>query len=269
MSSFIPSLLRASFHIAACVLAMGFSLAGCSPTPTRAAAGTTVSPSTTAERLQQTVSSRLDSMKAQTSLYAKDLATGREVSVRADVPMNTVSVIKLAVMVLAYRDAEGRRLNLDERYPLKPEDLRRGSGLLWTFAVGLSPTYRDLITQMIVTSDNTATDILITKVGLERVNRLLDSLRYRETRLRMTVGQLFRGIWERVDPKYARLTDREVYDRGFPDNSALPGGYLAYVQDSTKWLGRTTAREMSRFLEQLERGQLASPTSTQEMRISF
>ena len=60
------------------------------------------------------------------------------------------------------------------------------------------------------------TDIVIGRVGLARVNRMLDSLGYRETRLRMTVGQTFRAVWELLDPKYASLTDREVYERGSP-----------------------------------------------------
>lgn len=181
-------------------------------------------------------------------------------------PVNTVSVIKLPVMVLAYRDAEAGRLKLDGRYTLRAEDMRRGTGVLQTFALGLSPTYRDLVTQMIVTSDNSATDILIGKLGLERVNRMLDSLGYRETRLRMPIGQLFRGVWEQLGPKYATLTDREVYERGFPTDSGAGAREFVYVQDSTKWFGRTTAREMSRFLEQLERGQLASRASTDQMR---
>jgi beta-lactamase class A len=40
----------------------------------------------------------------------------------------------------------------------------------------------------------------------------------------------------------------------------------AFVLDSAKWLGRTTAREIARLLEQLERGELATPKSTGEMR---
>ena len=38
---------------------------------------------------------------------------------------------------------------------------RSVSSACWTRAVGLAPTYRDIITQMIITSDNTATDLLI------------------------------------------------------------------------------------------------------------
>jgi beta-lactamase class A len=119
---------------------------------------------------------------------------------------------------------------------------------------------------MIITSDNTATDIMIGKVGLVQVNQMLDSLGYRETRLRMTVGKIFRAVWEALDPKYASLGDREVYERGFPDDTAAARRNAVFVGDSTKWLGRTTAREIARLLEQLERGQLATPNSTQEMR---
>ena len=114
---------------------------------------------------------------------------------RADVPMNTASVIKIPVMILSFRDADAGRMDLNERYTIRPEDIRRGSGLLQTFAPGLQPTLRDIVTQMIITSDNTATDIMIAKVGRDRVNHMLDSLGYRETRLNMSTGELFRAVW--------------------------------------------------------------------------
>jgi beta-lactamase class A len=195
-----------------------------------------------APSLEQTVRARLDSLEAHGTFYARQLASGKEVAIRADEPMNTASVIKIPVMVLAFRDAEAGRLNLDERYIIRQEDVRRGTGLLQGFAPGLNPTLRDVITQMIVTSDNTATDIMIAKVGLARVNQFLDSLGYRETRLRMTVADVFRA-----------------------QQNYKPAG-MAFVLDSTQWLGRTTAREISRLLEQLEKGQLANQQSTADMR---
>ncbi|HEY5063142.1 MAG TPA: serine hydrolase [Gemmatimonadaceae bacterium] len=216
--------------------------------------------------LEATVRARLDSLSAHSTFYAKQLSTGREVAVRADEPMNTASVIKIPVMILAFRDADAGRLDLDARYTIRAEDLRRGTGLLQGFAVGLQPTLRDLVTQMIITSDNTATDIMIGKVGLARVNRMLDSLGYRNTRLQSTVGQAFRGLFEALDPKYASMTDREVFDRGSPNDSGAARRNLAFVLDSSKWLGRTTAREIAHLLEQIERGELASQRSTTEMR---
>jgi beta-lactamase class A len=197
------------------------------------------------------VRARLDSLQAHTTFYARDLTTGREIAVRADEPMNTASVIKIPVMILAFRDADAGRLDLHERYTVRAEDVRGGTGLLQTFEAGVQPTLLDLITQMVITSDNTATDIMIAKVGQARVNRLLDSLGYRETRLRMTVAQVFRADAE--------------YRPSLADTSAA-AREAAFVVDSAQWLGRTTAREIGRLLTQLERGELASQTSTAAMR---
>lgn len=199
-----------------------------------------------------TIRARLDSLHAHGTFYAKSLATGKEIAVRADEPMNTASVIKIPVMILAFRDADAGTLDLAERYPVRAEDVRGGTGLLRTFAAGVQPTTLDLITQMIITSDNTATDIMIAKVGgVARVNRFLDSLGFRETRLQMTVADVFRA--------------QQQYRPALADTSASARS-MAFVLDPTQWLGRTTAREISRLLERIERGELASQRATGDMR---
>lgn len=213
-----------------------------------------------------TVRARLDSLPGRTSLYAKDLRTGREISIRADEPMNTASVIKLPVMIRAYRDNQRGTLDLDRRHILRLEEGRRGSGLVQTFAPGLNPTLRDLIAQMIVTSDNTATDILIATVGLDRVNAMLDSLGYTATRLRMTTGDLFKWIWVLADPANARMSHRDVFEQGFPSDTGMPERIFMVARDSAYWLGTMTAREAGRMLEQLENGELADSARTAEMR---
>lgn len=215
--------------------------------------------------LQDSVRAQLDRLPARSSIYAVSLKSGDTVSVRADQPMNTLSVIKLPVLVAAFRDAEGGRLSLDERYTIRPEDLRRGSGLLQTFAPGLQPTWRDILTQMIVTSDNTATDLAIRRVGLARVNALLDTLGLRGTRLRATTGQLFRGVWVLADPANDTMSDRTVFLRGFPSDSGAARRSFAFEGDSTKWLGRSTAREMTRLLTLLYQGKLANAADTRAM----
>ena len=174
--------------------------------------------------LEGRLAARLEALPAKSSLYAKHLPSGREVAVRADEPMNTLSVIKIPIMVLAFRDAEAGKLDLDERYRVRARDRRRGSGLIQTFAPDLEPTYRDLVTQMIVTSDNSATDIMIERLGLERVNDLLQDLGYEETRLLVTTGDLFRRVWELQDPANANLSHAEVFDRGFPMTKAPSNG---------------------------------------------
>ncbi len=215
--------------------------------------------------LEERVATRLDSLDARTSLYARHLPSGREIAIRADEPMNTLSVIKLPVMVVAFRDAEAGLLDLEGRRRIDAEDLRRGSGLLQTFAPGLEPTLRDLITQMIITSDNTATDMLIGEVGLERVNEWLAGAGYAQTRLTRTTGDLFREVWVGADPAHASLTDREVFERGFPDDTQAAQRSFALEGDSARWLGRTTAREISRLLEEIHAGKLSTPEHAAEM----
>lgn len=211
------------------------------------------------------VAARLDGLPARTSLYARHLPSDREIAIRADEPMNALSVIKIPVMVLAYRDADAGTLDLDDRYRIRPEDLRRGSGLLQTFAPGLEPTYRDLVTQMIITSDNTATDIMIERVGQERVNAMLSELGYGQTRLRATTGHLFRRVWVMADPANEALSHREVFERGFPSDPDASARTFRFEGDPEEWLGSITAREIAGLLAQIHNGEVASRASSDEM----
>ena len=219
----------------------------------------------TASELGSRVTARLDALSARTSLYARHLPSGREIAVRADEPMNALSVIKIPVMLLAYRDAEAGTLDLDERYRIRPEDLRRGSGLLQTFAAGLEPTWRDLITQMIITSDNTATDVIIARLGLERVNEMLSELGYEQTRLRATTGDLFRRVWVMADPANAALSHREVFERGFPSDPEASERTFRFEGDAEEWLGSISAREIAGLLAQIHNAEVASRASSDEM----
>ncbi len=218
-----------------------------------------------ASGLAARITAQLDALPARTSLYARHVPSGREIAIRADEPMNALSVIKIPVMVLAYRDAEAGTLDLDEHYRIRPEDLRRGSGLLQTFAPGLEPTWRDLVTQMIITSDNTATDIMIARLGQERVNEMLSELGYEQTRLRATTGDLFRRVWVMADPANAALSHREVFQRGFPSDAEASERTFRFEGDPEEWLGRISAREIAGLLEQIHNAEVASRASSDEM----
>ena len=210
---------------------------------------------------------RLSTLNARVSVYAQHVPTGREVAINADEAMNTASVIKIPIMVLAYRDAEAGLLDLDERREVTLDDYRRGSGLIQTFTPGLQPTLRDLVRQMIVTSDNIGTDIALAHVGLARVNALLAQLGYQQTRINHTIAELGRRLFVLADPKYSTFTDRELYELGGPPVSDDELQHLVerIARDPAEWLGQSTAREMSRLLLQLLRGELASAATTEEM----
>jgi beta-lactamase class A len=217
--------------------------------------------------LEELIRYRLSALNARVGVHALHVPTGRQVAVNADEPMNTASVIKVPIMVLAYRDAEAGLLPLDERYEVTLDNYRRGSGLIQTFTPGLQPTIRDLVRQMIVTSDNIGTDIALGRVGLTRVNALLTQLGYQQMRINKTTGDLSRRLFVLVDPKYSTFTDRELYELGVPPISDDELQHLLerIARDPAEWLGQSTAREMSQLLLQLLRGELAAVATTEEM----
>ena len=110
----------------------------------------------------------------QAGIWVKHLATGQTGGIRDTELFNSASVIKIPVMVLAFQMAERGEIKLDERITITKDDLRGGSGIFRYHDAGLQPTFRDVLLQMIITSDNTATDLAIAKVGgVTRVNAWL------------------------------------------------------------------------------------------------
>ena len=76
-----------------------------------------------------------------------------------------------------FRQAEAGALDLDERVTLRAEDVVMGSGILRDFGPGLQPTLRDLAMMMVIVSDNSATNLLLDRVGgPQRVNATMREL---------------------------------------------------------------------------------------------
>ncbi len=238
----------------------------------------------------------LGRIPANTGLYLKHLKTGEEVAVRADVSFNSQSVIKIPIMVRAFQMAEQGTLNLDERVTLGRAELRDGSGVFQFADPGLAPTMRDLIQQMIITSDNTATDVMTTKVGgVEALNAWLAQSGY-TMRLLNRGWEYRRKLLARLDPRFATITAEETtalqyaagdnplfshYQSLFVDERAKwldvvrdPANRRRRAEDTARlmvddrniWLGGMTARDIGRMLEAIERETIVSPASAAVIR---
>jgi beta-lactamase class A len=118
-------------------------------------------------------------------IAAIDLQTGRVIQHNGDVVFPQASSIKIPIMMDVYRAARAGAVKLDTAVTLNPGDAVAGSGHLRLMlrARPVTLTVRELITAMIETSDNTATNKLIAMVGMDSVNRLLTSLGFAKTRL--------------------------------------------------------------------------------------
>jgi len=123
----------------------------------------------------------LDALVAQAGgelgLAAMNLTTGEELARNDERPMPTASVFKLPLLVEVFRQSEAGALDLDERVTLRAEDAVMGSGILRDFSPGLQPTLRDLAMMMVIVSDNSATNLLLDRVGgPQRVNATMREL---------------------------------------------------------------------------------------------
>ncbi len=136
--------------------------------------------------------------------YAKNLSTGKELGIRADVVMPTASVIKVGIMAELYRQAGQGLVDLDGRVKIEPGDWMGGTGVLKEMAPGLQPTIGDLCRLMIIVSDNVATGILVRKLGKGRINQSFREWGLPQTELRMNM-ELVGDIYQ-----YAVSTPREL-----------------------------------------------------------
>jgi beta-lactamase class A len=187
-----------------------------------------------ASGLQRLLDAELARFPGKAGVWVKHLTTGEEAAVRGDEAFNSASVIKIPVMTLAFEMADKGQLSLSERVTINASDYRGGSGVFQFNDPGLQPTLRDVLLQMIITSDNTATDIAIAKVGgVERVNAWLRDHGYGDAlTLNSTVKDLFAKY--RALPQGANANEKTTGDRAY-------------------WLGAMTPRATGRLLESIQR----------------
>ena len=111
-----------------------------------------------------------EAFSGQVSVAYARLDSSESYTYRATQTMLSASLIKLPILLTVLAEVAQRNLNLAERVPLKQTDQVGGSGVLHTLQAGLEPTLYDLLTLMSIVSDNTATNLLVERVGLRAVN---------------------------------------------------------------------------------------------------
>ena len=117
-------------------------------------------------------------------IFGKDLTSGETFAVNADTIFPQASSIKIPLLIELMRQAQDGKLNLGERIDIHHAGLVGGSGVLQFFSDGgSSVSLHDLAVLMVVLSDNSATNLIIDRVGMDNVNTMLDGLGLKETRL--------------------------------------------------------------------------------------
>ena len=202
-------------------------------------------------------------------IYVKHLTTGETAGVRDAEVFNSASVIKIPVLVIAFQMVDKGALNLDERITIRKEDIRGGSGVFRYHDPGLQPTLRDVLLQMVITSDNTATDLAIARVGgVARVNAWLKENGYGDQRLVQTTGELFAkyNALPVGDPPSRPEAASARSRRSSPESERAEADRNAKTNgDRSYWLGEITPKGVGLILEAIEKKTIASPDSCEAM----
>ncbi|MBF2078731.1 MAG: serine hydrolase, partial [Synechococcales cyanobacterium T60_A2020_003] len=116
-------------------------------------------------------------------VFMLDLDTGNTIDINGDVSFAAASMIKVPVLVAFFQEVDAGRIQLDEMLTMEEADVASGSGNMQFSGVGTQYTALETATLMIIISDNTATNMLIRRMGgIEAVNE-----RFRSWGLQTTV----------------------------------------------------------------------------------
>ncbi|HYT94107.1 MAG TPA: serine hydrolase [Gemmataceae bacterium] len=173
--------------------------------------------------------------KGKVAIAVKHLTTGESYSLLGDEPMPTASLIKFPLLVELYLQVLEMKVKLSDMVTYREKDKVPGSGILtYHFSDGATFALRDAARLMIAYSDNTATNLVLDRIGIDSTNKRMDSWGLRETRIN---AKVFLGSKTSVNPERSKKYG----------------------------LGSTTAKEMIVLLEKLYHHKIATPAMCKEM----
>jgi beta-lactamase class A len=198
-------------------------------------------PQTPLVRLRANIEQIASGTATHWGIFIKCLDTNEEVAINADEQMDTMSVIKIPLMVEAYRQIGEGKFALSDRYTLKTADKRPGTGVIRSFDEGASLTTKDLITLMIIVSDNTATDVLFSKVGgPPAVNALMQQYGLNSIRATGYADDWFKAL-------------------------VAAGSPVKFHAAREHPFGLSSPRDMGRLLEKIAKGEAVSKPASDQM----
>ncbi len=129
------------------------------------------------------IEARVKELPGKIGLYVCYPDSGVGYGFNADMPLEAASVIKLPIMVEAFRQKEAGLIDFETPVTILAKDKLPSCGALTYMHDGVTVPVGDLVTLMIILSDNTATNLLIGMLGIDNINKTIEDLGLTGTRL--------------------------------------------------------------------------------------
>lgn len=169
------------------------------------------------------------------AIAVKHLGTGETYVLNADVPMPTASLCKFPVLIEVYQQVAEGKVKLDDRIKVRKEDLVGGSGVLkYLFDPDTTISLREAVRLMIGVSDNSATNLVLDKIGIGATAKRMEAWGYPNT---------------------------GIYSKSFL------GATTSVNRERTRrfGLGSTTANDMVSLLGKCYRGEIVNKDASKEI----
>jgi beta-lactamase class A len=223
---FVKSIFLVVFLFVPQVLSQSVHAQKAKPTP-----APTIQTPTLDERIQN----EIRNFSGKVWIYAKNLDTGKDYSLRGDEQVRTASTIKVPIMAETFRQVAEGKVKWNDEIVLTKEKKQGGSGILFEFSDNTKIDLKTAVHLMIVVSDNTATNLVLDKITADSVNDYMDTLGLLQTRSMRKIGG---GGESKV---------------------------FADPQNKLFGLGVSSPKNMVKLLEMLERGEIVSREASGEM----
>lgn len=175
------------------------------------------------KRLEEKVLPLLQEQPGQWGMALKDLKTDETILYNADKLFGAASIIKIPIIIEAYRQDRAGKISLSDPMELKAEEVVGGCGVLQVMHPGLVLTVRDVAALMITVSDNTATNMLIGLLGIDNINAVMKETGSKNSILRrklMMEELARRGIKNELAPYDVMLMLEALYRGTVVDREA-------------------------------------------------
>lgn len=235
------------------------------------------------ENIQTEVLKIAKSFEGEFGVYIKDVSSGEVYSFNAETPWYLASSIKLPILIAVMEKIHSGKLKLNQKIQINTEDYRDGAGQTNWVPVRKTVTLKFLIEQMMIYSDNAATDKIISLVGIKNINSTLQSIIpkgfYQITSLLEVRHQVYSHIHKKssslsnmdyfkikaakrfsekieVFRKLAQLRRSQLYTTDLS---------LAFNTYYSSYLNHSTLSSYAQLLEKLVHGQIISKKFSREI----
>jgi beta-lactamase class A len=220
------------------------------------------------ERLRLQIEKTIPDAKGDVGVAIRHLETGQEVLVNANDTYPLASAVKLPILVELYTQVKAGKVKFDEMYEIKPNDQHVGSGdipVLFDLP-GVSMNIRNVANMMMMVSDNSATDIVLKRVGGPApVQERMRALGLNGIRVDRTIQELVLDFGEQDTEKLKGMLLKDMRPLMKPGPTDEAGRLARHNRNASDPRDQATPRDMNRLLEMLWQGKVVDAESSTAM----